>query len=169
MANDLEKECIQFTEDILKGYRELRLHLEKLKRIKESLKCEYTTQGISYDSEKVSPTNKISKEVENEVIKTIANIEELEKEIQEESSLIREIDIAINNLSPIHREIIQYKYIEKLSWNEIIEKTKNTTYSERSLKYKRSEAVKSIAITLFGSKVFKEDEPCLLDLMRLES
>ncbi|MCR1954111.1 hypothetical protein NSA24_04575 [Clostridioides mangenotii] len=165
MANDLEKECIQFTEDILKGYRELRLHLEKLKRIKESLKCEYTTQGISYGSEKVSPTNKISKEVENEVIKTIAKIEELEQEIEEESSLIRETDVAINNLSPIHREIIEYKYIEKLSWNEIIDKT---CYSERSLKYKRSEAVKSIAITLFGSKVFKEDQFSLFNLLNIE-
>ncbi len=162
MANGLEKECIQFTEDILKGYRELRLHLEKLKRIKESLKCEYTTQGISYDSEKVSPTNKIAKEVENEVIKTITKIEELEQEIEEESSLIREIDIAINNLSPIHREIIQYKYIEKLSWNEIVDKT---CYSERSLKYKRSDAIKRIAVKLFGGKIFKEEKSNLFDLI----
>ncbi|WP_024622128.1 sigma-70 family RNA polymerase sigma factor [Metaclostridioides mangenotii] len=162
MANDLEKECIQFTEDILKGYRELRLHLEKLKRIKESLKCEYTTQGISYDSEKVSPTNKISKEVENEVIKTITKIEELETEIEEESSLIREIDIAINNLSPLHREIIEYKYFQKLSWDEIIDKT---SYSERSLRNKKNEAVRCIAITLFGLNVFKEEKDNLFNLI----
>jgi DNA-directed RNA polymerase specialized sigma24 family protein len=162
MANDLEKECIQFTEDILKGYRELRLHLEKLKRIKESLKCEYTTQGISYDSEKVSPTNKISKEVENEVIKTITRIEELETEIEEERSLIREIDIAINNLSPLHREIIEYKYFQKLSWDEIIDRT---SYSERSLRNKKNEAVRCIAITLFGLNVFKEEKDNLFNLI----
>ena len=134
MADNLKKECIEFTEKILKGYRELNLHL--------------------------SPTNKISKEVEEEVIRTLSKIEELEKEIEEERSLITKIDRAINNLSPIHREIIEYKYIEGLSWDEIIEKTKNTkntTYSERSLKYKISEAVKSIAITLFGRKVFNEE------------
>jgi len=67
-------------------------------------------------------------------------------------------------LSPIHKEIINYKYIDGLSWDELIDKT---SYSERSLKYKRSEAVKSIAITLFGRKVFKEDEPSLFDLMDL--
>jgi len=33
------------------------------------------------------------------------------------------------------------------------------------LKYKRSEAVKSTAITLFGRKVFKEDEPDLFNLI----
>ncbi|GAA0240344.1 hypothetical protein [Metaclostridioides mangenotii] len=55
MANDLKKVCIEFTEKILKGYRELKLHLEELKRLKETLKCEYTTQAITYDKEKISP------------------------------------------------------------------------------------------------------------------
>ncbi len=162
MANDLEKECIQFTEDILKGYRELRLHLDRLNRLKNNLKCEFTTKGISYDREKVSPTNKISKEVEDEVIKTITKIEDLEKEIEEESSLIKEIDIVINNLSPIHREIIEYKYIEKLSWNEIIDKT---CYSERSLRNKKNEAVRCIAIALFGLNVFKEKQPSIFEFV----
>ena len=162
MANDLEKDCIEFTEKILKGYRELKLHLEELKRLKESLKCDYTTQAITYDKEKISPTNKISKEVEEEVIRTLIKIEELEKEIEEESSLITKIDRAISNLSPIHKEVIEYKYIDCLSWDQIIDKTR---YSERSLKYKRSEAVKSIAIALYGRKVFKEDEPSLFDLI----
>jgi len=162
MANDLEKECIQFTEDILKGYRELRLHLDRLNRHKNNLKCEFTTKGISYDREKVSSTNKISKEVEDGVIKTITKIEDLEKEIEEESSLIKEIDIVINNLSPIQREIIEYKYIEKLSWNEIIDKT---CYSERSLRNKKNEAVRCIAIALFGLNVFKEKQPSLFEFV----
>jgi len=88
MADNLKKECIEFTEKILKGYRELNLHLEELKRLKESLKCDYKTQAITYDKVKVSPTSKISKEVEEEVIRTLSKIEELEKEIEEERSLI---------------------------------------------------------------------------------
>jgi len=167
MAIDLEKDCIEFTVDLLKGYRELCLHLDELKRLKDKIKCDYTAKAITYDKAKLSPTNNISKEVEEEVIRTLSKIEELENEIEEESSLITKIDRAINNLSPIHREIIEYKYIEDLSWDEIIDKTRNTTYSERSLKYKRSEAVKSIAIKLFGSKVFKEDEPNLFDLINI--
>jgi len=162
MANDLEKDCIEFTVELLKGYRELSLHLDELKRLKDTLKCDYTAKAITYDKEKISPTYKISKEVEEEVIRTLSKIEELEKEIEEESSLITKIERAINNLSPIHKEVIDYKYIDCLSWDEIIDKT---SYSERSLKYKRSEAVKSIAITLFGSKVFKEDESNLFDLI----
>lgn len=162
MANDLEKDCIEFTIDLLKGYRELCLHLDELRSLKDTLKCDYTAKAITYDMEKVSPTYKISKEVEEEVVRTLTKIEVLKKEIEEESSLITKIDRAINNLSPIHKEIIEYKYIDGLSWDEIIDKT---SYSERALKYKRSEAVKSIAITLFGSKVFKEDEPSLFDLI----
>jgi DNA-directed RNA polymerase specialized sigma24 family protein len=162
MANDLEKDCIEFTVELLKGYRELKLHLEELKRLKENLKCDYTTQAITYDKVKVSPTNKISKEVEEEVIRTLSKIEELEKDIKQESGLITKIDRAINNLSSIHKEIIEYKYIEGLSWNQITDKI---NYSERSLRHKRSEAVKSIAITLFVRKVFSEEEPSLFDLM----
>jgi DNA-directed RNA polymerase specialized sigma24 family protein len=71
----------------------------------------------------VSPTNKISKELKEEDIWTLSKIEELENEIGEESSLITKIDRAINNLSPIHKEIIKYKYIDGLSWDEIIDKT----------------------------------------------
>ncbi|MBU5308762.1 hypothetical protein KQI18_13425 [Clostridioides mangenotii] len=160
MANDLEKECIEFTIDLLKGYRELKSHLDELKRLKEKIKCDYTAKAITYDKEKVSTTNKISKEVEEEVIRTLCKIEELENEIEEESNLITKIDRAISNISPIHKEVIEYKYMDCLSWDEIIDKT---CYSERALKYKRSEAVKSIAITLFGRKVFKEDEPSLFE------
>jgi DNA-directed RNA polymerase specialized sigma24 family protein len=162
MANYLEKDCIEFTVELLKGYRELKIHLEELKKLKETLKCDYTTQAITYDKVKVSPTNKISKDVEEEVIRTLSKIEELEKDIKQESGLITEIERAINNLKPIHKEIIEYKYIEGLSWNQIIDKT---NYSERSFRYKRSESVKSIAIALFGSKVFKEEESNLFDLI----
>ena len=166
MANDLEKDCIKFTERLLKGYRELKLHLEVLKKLKETLKCDYTTQAITYDKVKVSPTNKISKEVEEEVIRTLIRIEELEKDIKQESGLITKIDRAINNLSSIHKEIIENKYIESLSWDEIIEKT---NYSERSLRDKKNEAVKSIAIALFGLKVFRDTEKNLFDLIKIDS
>nr|WP_312216821.1 hypothetical protein [Clostridioides sp.] len=164
MANDLEKDCIEFTVKLLKGYRELCLHLDELKSLKDKLKCDYTAKAITYDKEKVSITNKISKEVEEEVIRTLSRIEELEKEIEEESSLINQLDKAINNLSTIHKEIIKYKYIAGLSWDEIIDKT---SYSERQLRNKKNEAVKSIAIALFGIKVFVEGNLSLFDFIDL--
>jgi hypothetical protein len=46
---------------------------------------------------------------------------------------------------------------KRLSWDEIIDNVGKTSYSDRSLKYERSEAVKSLAIALYGSKVFEED------------
>ncbi|MCR1955090.1 hypothetical protein NSA24_09825 [Clostridioides mangenotii] len=46
MANDLEKDCIEFTVELLKGYRELCLHLDELKSFKDTLKCDYTAKSI---------------------------------------------------------------------------------------------------------------------------
>ncbi len=162
MANDLEKDCIGLTVKLLKGYRKQLLHLEELKKFKDQLKRDYTTQSITYDIEKISRTNKVSKIVEEEVIRTLSKIEELENDIERKNGLINKIDNAINNLSPIHKKIIKYKYIDGLSWEEIIDKT---SYSERSLKYKRSDAVKRIAVKLFGGKTFKENESNLYDLI----
>lgn len=162
MAIDLEKDCIEFTVELLKGYRELCLHLDELKRLKDTLKCDYTAKAITYDKEKVSPTNKISKEVEEEVVRTLSKIEVLKKEIEEESSLITQIDRAISNLSPIHKLIIQSKYIEGLDWQQIID---ITNYCERQLRNKKNEAVKGVAIILFGSEIFKEEEPNLFDMI----
>jgi len=164
MTNELEKECIQFTEDILRRYRELRLHLEKLKRIKESLKCEYTEKAITYDKVKVSPTNKISKEVEDEVIRTIEKINAIQRELNSVNSLKRKIDIAISNLRPIHKDIIELKLIKGLDWQDIVDKT---NYSERSLIYKKNEAVRSIAVALFGTNVFNQEDPTLFDMIDL--
>ena len=74
----------------------------------------------------------------------------------------KKVSRLINNFSTIQNEMIEYKCIEDLNWDQIIDKT---SYSERSLKFKRSEAVKSIAITLFGRKVFKDEEPNLFNLI----
>ncbi|GAA0229767.1 innate immunity activator family protein [Metaclostridioides mangenotii] len=41
MANDLEKDCIEFTVELLKGHRELKLHLEELKRL-----CKVSCVGV---------------------------------------------------------------------------------------------------------------------------
>jgi DNA-directed RNA polymerase specialized sigma24 family protein len=113
---------------------------------------------------KRSPTNKIPKEIEEEVIRSLSKIEEIEKELDEENSLIKQIDRAINSLSTIYKDIIQMKYIEGLDWQKIIDMT---NYSERQLRNKKNHAVRSIAIALFGSKVFREEKPDLFNLINL--
>ncbi|MPM88060.1 hypothetical protein SDC9_135161 [bioreactor metagenome] len=45
---------------------------------------------------------------------------------------------------------------------EVVDKM---NYSERQLMYKKNEAVRSIAIELYGVKVFEEENPTLFDMI----
>lgn len=40
--------CIEFTVELLKGYKKLCLHLDELKRLKDTLKCEINDKTSSY-------------------------------------------------------------------------------------------------------------------------
>ena len=76
----------------------------------------------------------------------------------------KEIDRAINNLSQIHKDVISFRYIKRLSWLEISEKM---NYEERQLRNKKNEAIKTIAIELFGAKVFKGVNSTLFDMLEI--
>lgn len=164
MASDLEIDCFDFTERLLRDYVQLCSSLNELEKDRNLLRAEIPERAITYEGEKVSPTNKISNEVENAVMRAIEQINSIQREINSINSLKRKIDNAINNLRPIHKDIIEMKFKQDLDWQEIIDKT---NYSERSLIYKKNEAVRSIAIVLFNTKVFKQEAPTLFDMIDL--
>lgn len=63
MGVDLDKNYIKFTEDILKGYSQLYLNLEKLKNMMHSLKNEFVYESKTSYIEKIQH-DKISNTVE---------------------------------------------------------------------------------------------------------
>lgn len=163
---ELQKSCFRFTEKLLYNYSEMREHIGYLEHEVENLKARHklSIRAIRYDDVKTCNTNNVSKEIENKVIDVVSYVQDAEIEAYKEKRLIKRIDRAINNLSPIHKQIIQLRYQEGLEWKYICEKV---CYEERQLRTKKNEAIKSIAVQLFGSKVFKEEEPTLFDMIDL--
>ncbi|MEG2058184.1 MAG: DUF1492 domain-containing protein, partial [Romboutsia sp.] len=99
---------------------------------------------------------------ERKALDRVEDETDLNIELYKNKKLKKEIEKHINNLSPTHREILKYRFIDGLGWLEIVEKM---NYSERQLIYKKNEAVRSIAIELYGVKVFEEEQPTLFSMI----
>lgn len=168
MKNEtLEKDCFRFTEKLLYSYLDIEEFIQETEeKIKTMNQEEFiTTVGaINYDSIQVSQTFNISRVTERKVLDKIEEEVELKIELYRNKKLKKEIDQVINNLSPLHKDIIKYRYIERLQWVEIVDKM---NYEERQLRNKKNQAVRSIATKLFGVKVFKYEEPTLFDMLVL--
>ena len=166
MKNEtLEKDCFRFTEKLLYGYLDIEEFIQDTAvKIKAMDHEEFVTTvgAINYDSIQVSPTFNIGRITERKALDRVEEETELKIELYRNKKLKKEIDKAVNNLSPIHRDIIHFKYFEGLEWSEIVEKM---NYEERQLRYKKNEAIKSIARKLFGVKAFREEEPTLFDML----
>ena len=166
MKNEtLEKDCFRFTEKLLYGYLDIEEFIQDTEEKIKAMDHEefVTTVGaINYDSIQVSPTFNIGRITERKALDRVEEETELKIELYRNKKLKKEIDKAVNNLSPIHRDIIHFKYFEGLEWSEIVEKM---NYEERQLRNKKNEAIKSIARKLFGVKAFREEEPTLFDML----
>lgn len=162
--DELRDECFKFTEKLLYEYKHMKSHIEQLEYLKNSIKSEdnITMRAITYDDIKVSPTYKISNVVRDGVIDSVKVSQEIEIDLYHEKSLLKKIDKAINNLDSVRKEIIKLRYFDKIEWNIMVTKVHG---DEKTLRKYKKEAVTSIAIELFGSKVFKEENPNLFDML----
>ena len=155
MDKKLEKDLFKFTEEILKGYKHIEAFIKKTEEqleLKDKEELITTLQAINYDSIKISPTFSINRSTETKALDRVEEEVELKVDLYMNKKIKKEIDRAISNLSQIHKDVISFRYIKRLSWLEISEKM---NYEERQLRNKKNEAIKTIAIELFGAKVFK--------------
>lgn len=161
---ELQSDCFRFTEKILYEYKHMESHIEQLEKLKKEIKSEnyISMRAITYDDVKVSPTYKISNAVIDGVIDPVKVIQEIDIDIYHEKSLIKKVNRAINNLNTIRKDVIKHRYLEKMDWTTM---SQELHHDEKTLRKYKKEAVKSIAIELFGSKVFKEEEPNLFDML----
>ena len=168
MKNEnLEKSCFKFTEKLLYGYKDIEEFIENTEKKLNDMKLEENTTtvgAINYDSIQVSHTFNIGRMTEIKAIDRVEEETELKIELYRNKKLKKEIDQVINNLSPIHKEVIKYRYIKGLHWLEI---TGKMNYEERQLRNKKNEAVRSISRKLFGVKAFIEEDPTLFDMIDL--
>ena len=167
MDTELEKSVFKFTEKILYGYKDIEEFInnteEKL-NLMDQEELITTVGSINYDSIQVSPTFNIGRVTELKALGRVEEEIELKIELYRNKKLKKEIDKAISNLSSIHKDLINFRYIQCLDWMQIVDKMH---YEERQLRNKKNEAVKSIARKLFGIKVFKEEEPTLFDMLEI--
>ncbi|RDY22601.1 hypothetical protein CHF27_012550 [Romboutsia maritimum] len=108
MSNEeLQKNCFRFTEKLLYDYEQIESHIDTLEDIRNTIKSGgyQVMRAITYDSDKISPTFKINNFEVDGVIKVVKVVQEIELEIYSQKALKKQLDRAINNLSPIHRDI----------------------------------------------------------------
>lgn len=165
-SRELQDNCFRFTEKILYDYRHMKSHIEQLENLKKEIKSEdhISMRAITYDDIKVSPTYKISNAVRDGVIDPVKITQDIDIDIYHEKSLIKKINRAVNNLDTIRKNIVKYRYLKKMDWTTM---SQELHYDEKTLRKYKNEAVKSIAVELFGSKVFKEEEPTLFDMLAI--
>lgn len=161
-----EKTCIDFTIEYLENYKHMESHIEQLEKLKNSIKAgdKVAIRAITYDDVRTSPTYNISRQVENEVINVVKVVQEIEIQIYHEKSLKKKLDKAINNLNHTRKQIVDLRYSKGMGWTEMAQEL---YYDEKTLRKYKDESVRSIAIELFGSKVFREENPTLFDLLAI--
>lgn len=161
---ELQNNCFRFTEKILYDYKHMESHINQLEDLRKEIKSEnyIAMRAITYDDIKVSPTYKISNAVRDGVIDPVKVVQEIEIDIYHEKSLMKKVNRAINNLDIFRKNVIEYRYLKKMDWTTMAQELHS---NEKTLRKYKKEAVTSIAIELFGTKVFKEEDPTLFDMV----
>lgn len=163
---ELEKSCFKFTEKLLYNYSELESYISGLEDDIKEIKAGdiLSIRAIRYDDIKTSPTNNVSKQTEDRVINVVSYIQDLEIKVYKEKKLKNKLKRAINNLETRRSQIVKLRYFNKMGWTEMAQEL---YHDEKTLRKYKNQAIKSIAIELFGTKVFKEEEPTLFDMIVL--
>ena len=160
----IEKHYINFIEDLLYNYKFFDIHIEILEKMLDDIDKGISIESITYDKVKVSPTHKIQNSVMNKAIDMIEAKREIEIKIYSEKRLKKILDTILNNLPPYTKNIVELKYMNKMSWDNIVDKV---YCNEKTARKHRDVAIKSIAVGLFGSKIYREGNPTLFDLIEM--
>ena len=101
----------------IKDYRNLRAEIDRLKIELEELE-DVSLKAVQY-REKLSPTNKVTSSVEDQVIKTEKKINEIKCSIRCKERELRKIDNALTVLDEREVDVLKLKYIEGKSWETV--------------------------------------------------
>ncbi|HDF5633575.1 TPA: hypothetical protein SOL41_003096 [Clostridioides difficile] len=162
-----KKEFFNATKKFLEEYNQIDANINKLKGDICNLdKCSVgdLTKAISYDSIPTSKTYNINNKIEDKLVSIEDKKTEKEIELYTMMAIKKTLDIAINNLRYVEREIIKFRYINKFEWFQISDKL---FMEERQLRRRRDIAIASISIAMFGRKALTEQEP-IFNLLEIQ-
>ncbi|HFL3543746.1 TPA: hypothetical protein ACG3P2_003447 [Clostridioides difficile] len=111
-----KKEFFNATKKFLEEYNQMDANINKLKGDICNLdKCSVgdLTKAISYDSIPTSKTYNINNKIEDKLVSIEDKKTEKEIELYTMMAIKKTLDIAINNLRYVEREIIKFRYINK--------------------------------------------------------
>ncbi|WFD09752.1 hypothetical protein [Tepidibacter hydrothermalis] len=152
----IDKELYKKVEWTLYNYKALNESIGDIQLEIEELKIDTDgVRGISYDTERISPTYNITSITEDAAIRKIETIEKLEKQIAKNKITIQKIDRALKSLDEVERKIVEGKYIERLQWWQIEELVK---YSGRWCREKRDRSIGKISAKLFANHLNEETD-----------
>ncbi len=109
----MDRDKIKEFESYLNNYNVIKGQIGDLKLQLEELKDDYIGINSKFISEGLSKTNKISSNVESEVIEREEKINLLEHEVKKKQLLLNRLDNAINNLDSRDRLFVELKYMKK--------------------------------------------------------
>lgn len=139
---------IQEVRNRLKKYRDLQAQHRVLMSRWLSAGDPYKNMSINYSSVPAgSSTYNVSSKIEEALIKSDEKISSNSSAAKE----LKELDIALEPLSTLQREIITMKYIDKYQWDIVADKT---GYSESQCKREGKAALTRMADILYGDESY---------------
>ncbi|WBW97581.1 sigma factor-like helix-turn-helix DNA-binding protein [Oceanirhabdus sp. W0125-5] len=123
----------------IKDYRNLRAEIDRLKIELEELQ-DASLKAVQY-REKLSPTNKITSAVEEQVIKTEKKISEIKCTIRCKERELRKIDNALTVLDEREVDVLKLKYIEGKSWETVCYKLDRSYSRAKQIERKALEKI----------------------------
>lgn len=149
------KQYLDLTEELLRELKQLKLYLKSLEQEKEKIvESIGDISAISYDGINVN-TNSIESPVEQSVLKRYEKALNISIKIDKTKATVKKLEAAIANLDEIHRRVLEMYVIEGMDWINISDILK---YSDRQLRKKKDEAIKSIALSLFGMTILADEK-----------
>lgn len=149
------KQYLDLTEELLRELKQLKLYLKSLEQEKEKIVENVgDLSAISYDGINVN-TNTIVSPVEQSVLKRYEEALNIIIEIDKTKATVKKLEAAIANLDEIHRRVVEMYVVEGMDWINISDILK---YSDRQLRKKKDEAIKSIALSLFGMIILADEK-----------
>ena len=152
------KDYLQETKKCLEEYKTnkemLEANIKLLKKLKENrknrLEGETGVTCIRYD---VIPAknNKITSKVEEIAIKNAQLEIDLEEKIEALSYYVNRIDMGLQEIKPIWKEVLVIKYLEENTWDYTVIKA---GLSESTCKRYAKEGIKALADKLAGQKSY---------------
>lgn len=137
-------------ENRLKNHNSLVVSITNLQSELEALEATEADElgAIDYSKDKIQ-TSGVGSTYENQVIRKVDKIAAVKRKIAQTQRKVDEMDRALSVLNEAEREVIELKCIQCLPYFKF---TYKIDRSERWAKYIKKEAIRKLAVALYGEK-----------------